>query len=163
VPFWNICKRNVEFVLGREAVPGVDYAMTEVVHCKSRGEVGVAAARATCSEMWLERTLTVSPADVVVILGDQAWNTLDVAVAKQLTLWDATELEIGGRRRLLVYVRHPNFRGPRRWQDCLLPDALARIREALDVQDDAEGTADDRQREDAPSSIDSRTDSAAPF
>lgn len=44
VAFWRDCEANVEHVLQRPAEPGVDYVMTEVVHCKSRHEMGVAPA-----------------------------------------------------------------------------------------------------------------------
>jgi hypothetical protein len=73
VAYWRDCKANVEYVLQRPAEPGVDYVMTEVVHCKSRQETEMAAAAAKhCADRWLDRVLTLSPTAVVVVLGDTA-------------------------------------------------------------------------------------------
>jgi hypothetical protein len=38
VSFWSSVKKHARDILGYEAVPGVDYALSEVVHCKSRKE-----------------------------------------------------------------------------------------------------------------------------
>ncbi len=59
-------------LLQRQPVPGEDYALTEVVRCKSIGERGFTEARDHCSARYLLRTLQISPASVVVILGEQA-------------------------------------------------------------------------------------------
>lgn len=47
VRFWAAVRKQAFRLLGHLAVPGVDYAMTEVVHCKSAGERGVADALCT--------------------------------------------------------------------------------------------------------------------
>jgi len=43
--------------------------LTEVVHCKSRNNVGVHAAKETCTSRWLRQVLNASGAAVVVGLG----------------------------------------------------------------------------------------------
>ena len=52
-------RRTVEL-----SVIGLDYALTEVVRCKSRQERGVPEALGTCSSRYLARTLELSAARV---------------------------------------------------------------------------------------------------
>jgi uracil-DNA glycosylase len=64
--------RARELIPERQPRPGRNYALTEVVRCKSRNERGVEEARLICSGRYLERTLDASRADVVVFLGMRA-------------------------------------------------------------------------------------------
>ena len=70
VRFWSSVRARE--ILGRDTTPGIDFALTEVVHCKSRQEKGVAAAVDTCAGMWLDPVFTQSTARVVVLLGKWA-------------------------------------------------------------------------------------------
>jgi len=72
VPFWRWTCGIARELLGREPAPGNDYALTEVVHCGSQRETGVAAALGTCASRYLRRVLAVSPAGVVVVVGATA-------------------------------------------------------------------------------------------
>lgn len=68
-PTWkNTHDRAIE-LLGSAASPARNYAITEVVHCKSRMGQGVLEAASFCAEKWMSRLLDVSPAKVVVLLG----------------------------------------------------------------------------------------------
>ncbi|MGB6602280.1 MAG: hypothetical protein WBE77_14495 [Candidatus Cybelea sp.] len=44
-----------------DAVAGEDYAITEIVHCKSEHEKGVREAAKTCYNLHMENVFTVSP------------------------------------------------------------------------------------------------------
>jgi hypothetical protein len=55
VAFWRWTQAIARELLGREPAPGEDYALTEVVHCGSQGEAGVAAALGTCTSRYLRR------------------------------------------------------------------------------------------------------------
>ncbi len=129
--FWNICKRNASWLYERDVVPGGDYAMTELVHCKSKGEAGVAQARSRCLDRWLEPVLMSSPAPILVLLGDHARHGLGDYLAREFQMWSVDDLDIAGRRRLVLTVRNPNYRGKRRWQDHLEDVDLTRLRGAL--------------------------------
>jgi hypothetical protein len=131
VAFWRDCKANVEYLLQRPADPGVDYVMTEVVHCKSRREEGVDSALSLCVDRWLERVLAVSPAPAVVVLGQKAEEAIAAHLGVQLPLWQVVEATLGGRRRLVLNVRHPNYFGRRKWQDHLSSEVLERLRAAV--------------------------------
>ncbi len=62
VAYWRSIRALAEEALGRQANPGFDYALTEVVHCKSDNEKGVGKALLTCADNWLEKVLKVSRA-----------------------------------------------------------------------------------------------------
>ena len=60
-----------------KARPGEDFALSEVVHCKSKKEEGVASALSTCSGRYLNELLSCSGALVIVLVGKKAlacWN-----------------------------------------------------------------------------------------
>lgn len=48
-----------------------DYVMTELVHCKSWNEVGVPQALSHCTQLWMERVFSLSPANLIVVLGSK--------------------------------------------------------------------------------------------
>ena len=64
--------RARELMGGRNPKPGLDYVLTEVVHCKSWSEEGVEEALETCSKLYLKRTILASGARVVIFLGRYA-------------------------------------------------------------------------------------------
>jgi len=72
VRFWASVRKRSEELLGRSATPGRDYAMTEVVHCKSREEAGVTESISICSKKWIEPIMSHSNAKIVVLLGNRA-------------------------------------------------------------------------------------------
>ena len=115
--FWNVCKLNAAWIYGRPVTAGIDYALTEVVHCKSHKEAGVTRARNHCADMWLNQVLEASPATVVVVLGDQAHRAFTHIGVDPLEFWWPRETYIAGRSRLLLRAPHPTGRGLRRWRD----------------------------------------------
>lgn len=58
--FWPSMQRRAEELPGDSADPSRNYVMTEVVHCKSKGETGVAAAAATCAGRYLDDILSLT-------------------------------------------------------------------------------------------------------
>jgi len=56
-------------ILGPDCHPHFDYALTEVVKCKSKSEMGVKSASAKCKDMWMSRVLNASTAQVIVVIG----------------------------------------------------------------------------------------------
>lgn len=115
VPFWRDVKALSDALLGRPAAPGIDYALTEVVHCKSRDEVGVVAAAAECVPRYLRRVLALSPAVLLVVLGRHARQ----AVRAELSYPDdrilSEPMEIEGRPRRLMLLSHPAARSAARY------------------------------------------------
>lgn len=75
VNFWaNMRKRAAELLTN--AVPYRDYVMTEVVHCKSKGEIGVSRASQHCFARHFDNIISVAPAPLVVVVGSQARDRL---------------------------------------------------------------------------------------
>jgi hypothetical protein len=75
VAFWGGILAHARALIGPTVVPGRDYALTEVVHCKSRQERGVGGrdgALLHCTRRYLQRVLAVSSARVVITLGSMA-------------------------------------------------------------------------------------------
>lgn len=110
VPFWRAVKEQSEVVLGREAVPGRDYALTEVVHCKSQREVGVAAAMTECVSRYLRRVLALSPARLLVVYGRPARNAIRSVYSYPDPGVLSPPLEIEGLARRVAFLGHPNAR-----------------------------------------------------
>lgn len=127
--FWAaVKKRAQELIPERRVRPGWDYALTEVVRCKSRQERGVPEAAAVCPSRYLERTLELSAARVFVVLGRWARQT----VARQMGLSAGGDLQgpllIGGRERLVAFLPHPNAHEPRSFAKRFDAEDLARLR-----------------------------------
>ncbi|MFN2471237.1 MAG: uracil-DNA glycosylase family protein [Gaiellaceae bacterium] len=123
--------RARELLPGRDVRPGFDYALTEAVRCKSRGEAGVADALETCSSRYLRRTLEQSGSQLVVVLGRHAaW-----AVSAQLGVPARPRLHpdvsVGGKARAVVFMPHPNARVARSFAAVLGKDGLALLRARL--------------------------------
>src|SRR5260370_19628551 len=59
-------------VRGMPSLRVVGYVITEVVHCKSRGEESVDKAEKSCADQYLKRILETAAAHVIVALGDVA-------------------------------------------------------------------------------------------
>jgi hypothetical protein len=110
VRYWSSIRARARELIPR-AVPGEDYAISEIVHCKSKGEEGVAEAAQTCYDMHMAPMFSVAVAKIVIVLGKFAKRyLLGVAPAPPLP----AQLELGGRKRTLLFLPHPNARGVRK-------------------------------------------------
>ena len=135
VPFWTAVRARATEIIGRSATPGADFALTELVHCKSTGEQGVAAAHQTCARRWLDPVLQVSGAKIIVLLGRQA---RDHCVARwKLDKGQSAYFGIAtpGRERAVIILPHPNARGKRKVADCVGTKELERLRALLAERD----------------------------
>ncbi len=125
--------RRIAELLTPEGVvlrPGIHYALTEAVRCKSRDAEGVERAASTCAPLHLAPTLALSGARVIVCLGGLARQAFLRATEQRrdadhpVTEWDG---------RLVAFVDHPGAFG-RRGHDDPAPEILARLRQALPVE-----------------------------
>jgi len=104
VAYWVAVRSRARELIA-DAVPGRDYALTEVVHCKSRNEFGVADAATECARRHLGRVLALSPAPVVIVVGKTAREFfLGAEAAKPPRI---QRRDLGGRPRLMAYVPLP--------------------------------------------------------
>lgn len=116
-------------LLSPTVVPGLDYALTEVVHCNSKTEAtgAVWEALKECGPRYLHPVLARSPAKLVVVVGKVA----AAEFARQG--YDPAQRLIGptplaDRDRLIAFLPHPNSRGGPKTFAANLPDHLDRIR-----------------------------------
>ena len=131
VRFWSMVKNHAATILQDRPVPGIDYAITEMVHCKSNSEAGVRNALSHCSRKWTPAIMEHSGAAIVVLLGDHArsaaaglWR-LDTSQSAQF------DVPIAGRNRAVIILPHPNFRGKRKIVDYVSCVQLERLRALL--------------------------------
>lgn len=108
VRFWSSVRQRAFEVLPT-AVPGVDYALTEVVHCKSRSEIGVREARSTCTARYLPRIIeAASNAKLLVVFGVHAARALSEVFALELDAnYRFGEISRGDSTVPVVYLDHP--------------------------------------------------------
>jgi hypothetical protein len=129
--FWAGIRRRAMELLQRDVTPGTDYALTEVVHCKSKSEHGVAEALAHCTSRYLQRVLGAAHALVVIVLGSRARQVMisEFDIPNGVNVYGPTE--ICGKQRLVTFLPHPNARMQRTFKACLSNRELAKIREFM--------------------------------
>ncbi len=138
VAFWGGILERARELFGPDVSPGTDYALTEVVHCKSRQEIGVHGRRGAllpCTRRYLRRVVSLSGAKVIVVLGGAARS----AVTQELTElgmlgmrpeWGSVlgPVPIGERERTVVFLPHPNAYRRRSFAACVSPENLEHLR-----------------------------------
>jgi hypothetical protein len=114
VAYWRRARTRATELLGHPAKAHRDYLMTEVVHCKSKKEAGVAQAASLCSKRYLERVLSLCGTPLVTVVGAKARDTVrqvglvpEAFGNKASPPWaDVQRASLGGFPRLLVYLPH---------------------------------------------------------
>ena len=133
--FWGAVRTRASEILGRyreQVTPGRDFAITNMVHCKSIGERGVRQALSLCSCRWLEPILKHSAAKVVVVLGKPAKEVL----VRRYEKLDSernfhSQIPLSDRERIVVFLPHPNARQKRKVRDHIAKEELQQLREFL--------------------------------
>jgi hypothetical protein len=129
--FWAAVRQRAIELLQREVRPGVDYALTEIVHCKSKSEIGVAEAKKRCVPRYLRRVLALAAAKVIVVLGKPARQAAqeEFGIPEDAVVYGPQAL--CGRERMLAFLPHTNYRGPRTFAGCLPAGKLEILRSFL--------------------------------
>jgi hypothetical protein len=127
--FWVSMRRRAIELLGPDADPSRNYVMTEVVHCKSKGEDGVASAALTCASRYLDKIFYLTAAPVVIVVGMQAHAMLKARFPDLPDPQYIHTKELGGMPRELVFIWHPASRKTRKTIAGLYgPECLNRLR-----------------------------------
>jgi hypothetical protein len=129
--FWWAARARATELLTRSAVAGDDFALTEVVHCKSSGEVGVDDAQEECVRRWLKPVVEASGSRVVVLLGAHAKAAFSGLYPIVAGMAYSGPLMLEGRERLVLQLPHPNARERRANCAPLSAPQLASAREFL--------------------------------
>lgn len=129
--YWSSVRQRAMELLEKDVIPGEDYCLTEAVHCKSEGEIGVKEAAAECTRLYLRRILEVSGAKVVVVMGAFAAN----AVRSNVRLSDTIPIvsaEPGEPfQALFAFVPHPGAFGPKEFRQLLGEEGLKLLQSRL--------------------------------
>ena len=137
IPFWRSVRKRAAEILEKlpdQVEPGNDYALTEIVRCKSKQEIGVAEATSTCVERYLDPTLEVSAAKLIVVLGRRARHVMSARHDLDPAAPLHERVEIADRERVVVFLPHPNARSVRKSFDAhLTSDELSRVRTWLKI------------------------------
>ena len=128
--YWVAASTVASQVLNRRAVPGTHYALTEVVRCKSPKEKGVGTAVKECVPQYLKKTLVLSPARLLVVMGRSAR-----LVIRRLTQYAefgpiSPPLTIAGIDRIVVFLAHPSS-SKSKYEKTLNDEQVAEIRMKL--------------------------------
>jgi hypothetical protein len=113
-PFWREIRRRAEELLPGGADPANNYVMTEMVHCKSRGNVGAGRAARTCAGRYLQDILGLTAAPIVVLMGLVAQQVIrnwfpELPQPPSIHPW----AELGGRPRTILFTGQPGSNEPR--------------------------------------------------
>ena len=134
--YWAATRKlALELLEAGDAIPGVTYALSEVVHCPSVSEnKALAEAVDECSTLYLSRVVAESGAKVVVCLGRVAERT----VRKIFSLPDQVKVhgpvDVGGLSRWFGFLPHPNAWTPPlgySFEGNLSPEGLKELRDCL--------------------------------
>jgi hypothetical protein len=127
--YWREIHNRATELLGDNARPGVDYAFSEVVHCKSSSNDGVDEARLECASRYLDRVLAASPARVIVLIGTHAWRVFSEWYGGPAAFGEPAEaLAVAGRERMVISLPAPGSSQPRKLINRLGDDELAQAR-----------------------------------
>jgi hypothetical protein len=131
VNFWSAVRQRAAELFQRNVTPGIDYAITEIVHCKSVKEIGVKEAQNQCVQSYLQKVLQMAAARVVVVLGKQAKEVMqyEFNIPKDVSLFGP--IAIGGREKLITFLPHPSAFGIKKFANCLKYDELESLRAFL--------------------------------
>ncbi len=132
VRYWVSARRRaIELTCNHDIQPGLDYALTEIVHCKSLDEMGVKEAVPECTRRYLERIVALSGAKIIVSFGKFAENAVHQIFRIQNHTKISEPISAGNRHRIFVFMPHPNARMTRSFQKILKASELERLRGCL--------------------------------
>ncbi len=129
--FWAAVRQRAIELLQRDVSPGIDYALTEIVHCKSHAEIGVEQAQEQCVQAYLLKVLDLAGAKVIVVLGVRARQVIQSQFNISTGTSISESVEIGNRERFFAFLPHPNARSYRSFAKCLQGDELEKLRAFL--------------------------------
>ncbi len=132
VRYWGFIRSISRKLLGRKnVVPGIDYSLMEIVRCKSHNEYGVNEALDICAEKYLNRTLALSKAKVIVAIGDKSRDILRQKLNIDFKENSHIEKVVGGINRIIFSTPHSNARKKRNLEAIISSDSIDYIKEKL--------------------------------
>jgi hypothetical protein len=130
VRFWaSLRHRAAEIcdVPAKDIRPGINFSITEIVHCKSRAEEGVTQAASTCKQLHWNSMMRTSGAKLVVVIGKVARDCFNLAFPTE-----TPKRDIAFDNRWVITLPAPNARKVRKTvRTYYTQEQLAPIRKEL--------------------------------
>jgi hypothetical protein len=126
VRHWAFVRSRARELLQRMPVAGIDYALTEIAHCKTRDEIGVRQCAAFCADRYLRRILGIAGAHLVIAMGFYAHREVRRLFGVRA---DRNYAKVS-HERCVIFVPHSNYRG-KRTLNTVIPEHLSELREFL--------------------------------
>lgn len=126
VRFWAAVRSIARVILDtKSTTAGKDYALTEIVHCKSIGEKGVHEAMETCVDKYLDRIIKITKAKIIICLGEKASNTIKNRYQIETT---GKFFENPTVDKVFLFLPHPNAHVERKLNKILTQDELEKVK-----------------------------------
>lgn len=127
-PFWSEVMNRATEILGRQANPGIDFAITEIVHCKSRSNIGVDNAIGECSNRYLLRVLGVSNSNILACIGKKVGSLVREAMRVKKDVRSIGPRVVADRERLVLFLNAPGSSEPRVLEKVFSHEEIGEIR-----------------------------------
>lgn len=114
---WKGIFERAKEILGPECNPNENYALTEVVKCKSKKEEGVKDASDKCIEKWMSSVLQIAKSRIVIVVGAPARDNFAHKIKELGSEFGANSKrypELGQRGRAIRDIKLSNFGGTAR-------------------------------------------------
>lgn len=129
VRFWAAVRSIARVILDtKSTTAGKDYALTEIVHCKSTNEIGVHEAMDTCANKYLDKIIKISKAKIIICLGGKAGDAVKRKYQIETTgiFFESSKMD-----KVFLFLPHPNARQERRLDKILTQDELEKVKNKL--------------------------------
>mgnify|MGYP000476421206 CR=1 FL=1 len=131
--FLTSCTKNLG-AFGRGVRMGLDYAITEVVHCKSVKELNVDDCREECWKLWMPQILNLSSASVLMLFGKHSTDWFEENHASFHGKRIIDDLLVYGINRTVVRLPHPtSWEKVKKMDDLLTPSEMDVVRNRLNA------------------------------
>lgn len=129
--YWSEIRKRSEELYGRPVNLNIDYAITEIVHCKSKGRCGVESALYECSNKYFRKILGIAGASVIAVIGKEAKEMITAILkcTKEQKIIGPQTIE--GRERIILFFAAPGSKELRKIAKVLTPDELKLVRSYL--------------------------------
>jgi len=129
--YWSEILNRAKEIIGHKVKPGIDFALTEIVHCKAQNMSGVESALDECEAKYLEHILEVAGAKVVVVIGETAGKQFRTKLNVDPEVSLIGPMRVSGKDRILLFLAAPGSNKPRKISRVLMPSELRLIQEFL--------------------------------
>jgi hypothetical protein len=129
VRFWAAVRSIARVILDtRSTTAGKDYALTEIVHCKSKDEEGVQDAMETCADKYLDRIIKITKAKIIICLGGKAADAVKLRYQIETT---GIFFESSVMDKVFLFLPHPNAHKERKLNKILTQDDLEKVKNKI--------------------------------